>query len=110
MNVIQNCDLLGGELPNVLKGCKTLEDLEAQITGHVNKRSDTKVDAELRKKVKAMAAQEGPAFAEACGKISVCAKLVASKNLVYQGATDADFHGGVVRNHITASLDKFQLL
>ena len=82
--MIQNCDLLGGELPNVLRSCKTLEDLEAQISGHVNKRSDTKVDAELRKKVKAMAAHEGPVFAEAYGKISAYSKILASGSLSYQ--------------------------
>ena len=59
VSVIQNCDLLGKDLQGVLNGCKTLEDLEAEIVGHVMKRSDTKVDAELRKKVKAMAVQEG---------------------------------------------------
>ena len=48
------------------------------------KRSDSKVDADLRKRVKAMAAQEGAAFVEAYGKISACAKMVAASNLAYQ--------------------------
>ena len=84
VSVIQNCDLLGAELPNVLKACKTLDELEAQISGHVNKRSDTKVDAELRKKVKMMAAAEGEPFADAYGKISAYSKVVASGSLSYQ--------------------------
>ena len=61
-NVIQNCDLLGPDLPHVLSRCKTLEDLEASITGHTSLKSDSKTDAATRQKVKALAASEGPAF------------------------------------------------
>ena len=48
------------------------------------KRSDSKVDADLRKKVKAMAVQEGEAFVEAYGKISACANVISSSNIAYQ--------------------------
>ena len=83
VSVIQNCDALGKELPFVLNTCKDLDGLEKALVAHVAKNSNTKVDSDLRAKVKTRAQRETLLFQQTYDKIDAYSKTLAKNSMVY---------------------------